>query len=229
MILRALFVAIAAGLLAGMVISLVQMLKVTPVIHAAEVYETAAPGGAATHEHSDGSLHQHQGAEAWGPQDGIERISYTWMTNMLVGVGYGLLLMAGFVLSGRKIDARQGLLWGLGGFLVFALSPAVLLPPEVPGAVAAPLPMRQLLWFGVVVSTAAGLALVAFNRAKAMKALGVALIVLPLAIPTPHGEGTGSVPPELAAQFVVVSLAAAAIFWACLGSLSGALYRRYVS
>ncbi len=229
MILRALFVAIAAGILAGAAISLVQMVKVTPVIHAAEFYENAAPASdtATGHEHDDGNVHDN--GEGWAPSDGIERLFYTWMANMLIGVGYGLLLIAGFVLSGRKIDARQGLFWGLAGFLVFALSPAVLLPPEVPGAVAAPLPLRQLMWFGVVISTASGLALLAFNRSKPLKTLGVALIVLPLLVPTPHSEGTGSVPPELAAQFVVVSLGAAVIFWACLGSLSGALYQRYVS
>ena len=200
-------------------------------IHAAELYESAAPaaesGAAAGHTHDDGSVHDH--GEGWAPSDGIERLSYTWMANMLIGVGYGLLLMAAIVLSGRKIDARQGLFWGLAGFLVFALSPAVMLPPEIPGAAAAPLPLRQLLWVGVVVSTASGLALLAFNRRRPLKALGVALIVLPLLVPTPHGEGTGSATPELAAQFVAVSLGAAAIFWACLGSLSGALYQRYVN
>ena len=155
-------------------------------------------------------------------------MAFTWMANILTGVAYGLLLVAGFALSGRKVDLRQGLLWGLAGFVVFALWPAVLLPPEVPGAVTAPLAVRQLLWFAVVVSTAFGIALLVFNRSKALKALGAILIVLPLALPSPQGEGSGSVPPELSAQFVVVSLGAAALFWALLGSLTGALYKRYV-
>ena len=216
MIARVLAVAIAAGLIAGLFASLIQSYKVFPLIQQAETYEVAAAEG------------DHQGAAAWGPGDGLERTAYSWLTNSLTGVAYGLLLVAGFLLCRRDIDWRKGVLWGLGGFAAFALAPAVVLPPEAPGAVAASIPLRQGLWALIAVATAGGLALVAFAKPWALRLLGLVLILAPLAISTPHGEGVGNVPPELSAQFVTASLGAAALFWVILGGLSGHFYRRFL-
>ena len=216
MIARVLAVAIAAGLIAGLFASLIQSYKVFPLIQQAETYEVAAAEG------------DHQGAAAWAPSDGLERTAYSWLTNSLTGVAYGLLLVAGFRLCRRDIDWRKGVLWGLGGFAAFALAPAVVLPPEAPGAVAASIPLRQGLWALIAVATAGGLALVAFAKPWALRLLGLVLILAPLAISTPHGEGVGNVPPELSAQFVTASLGAAALFWVILGGLSGHFYRRFL-
>jgi cobalt transporter subunit CbtA len=216
MIARVLAVAIAAGLIAGLFASLIQSYKVFPLIQQAETYEVAAAEG------------DHQGAAAWAPSDGLERTAYSWLTNSLTGVAYGLLLVAGFLLCRRDIDWRKGVLWGLGGFAAFALAPAVVLPPEAPGAVAASVPLRQGLWALIAVATAGGLALVVFAKPWALRLLGLVLILAPLAISTPHGEGVGNVPPELSAQFVTASLGAAALFWVTLGGLSGHFYRRFL-
>ena len=216
MIARVLAVAIAAGLIAGLFASLIQSYKVFPLIQQAETYEVAAAEG------------DHQGAAAWAPSDGLERTAYSWLTNSLTGVAYGLLLVAGFLLCRRDIDWRKGVLWGLGGFAAFALAPAVVLPPEAPGAVAASVPLRQGLWALIAVTTAGGLALVAFAKPWGLRLLGLVLILAPLAISTPHGEGIGNLPPELSAQFVTASLGAAALFWVILGGLSGHFYRRFL-
>lgn len=216
MIARVLAVAIAAGLIAGLFASLIQSYKVFPLIQQAETYEVAAAEG------------DPQGAAAWGPSDGLERTAYSWLANSLTGVAYGLLLVAGFLLCRRDIDWRKGVLWGLGGFAAFALAPAVVLPPEAPGAVAASMPLRQGLWALIAVATAGGLALVVFAKPWGLRLLGLVLILAPLAISTPHGEGIGNVPPELSAQFVTASLGAAALFWVTLGGLSGHFYRRFL-
>jgi cobalt transporter subunit CbtA len=232
MIARVLAVAIAAGLIAGLFASLIQSYKVFPLIQQAETYEVAAAegghqdAGAGDQDHAAADGH-HDGT-AWGPSDGFERAAYTWLANSLTGVAYGLLLVAGFLLCRRDIDWRKGVLWGLGGFAAFALAPAVVLPPEVPGAAAAAVPLRQGLWALVAVATAGGLALVVFAKPWALRLLGLALILAPLAISTPHGEGVGTVPPELSAQFVTASLGAAALFWVALGGLSGHFYRRFL-
>ena len=144
----------------------------------------------------------------------------------LTAVGFAFLLVGAFVVSRAKVDLRKGIIWGLGGFASFALAPASLLPPEVPGAAAAALELRQAIWFGVALSTAAGLALFAFANHLALRSLGAALIVLPLLFEAPHGAGAGTVPPELAAQFVAMSLTSAAVFWVLLGAISGYLYDR---
>jgi cobalt transporter subunit CbtA len=236
MIARVLIVALLAGLVAGLAAAAVQLHKVTPLILAAETYEGSDAGagghshGEADHDHETGAPdHDAHDHGAWAPDDGLERNAFTILANVLIGIGWALLLVGGFVLSRRRIDWRSGLLWGLGGFAAFALLPAIVLPPEVPGAVAAPLATRQALWFGVALSGAAGLAFLAFGRAVPVKVLGAVLVVAPLFIATPHGEGHGSVPPELAAQFVTASLGMAAVFWVVLGGLSGLFYKRFVA
>jgi cobalt transporter subunit CbtA len=194
------------------------MLQVVPLILEAEVFEVA--------DHSEAAVDE----ATWSPEDGVERTTYTVLTNLLVGAGFGLLLVGAFVLvemGGRSIDAFRGLLWGLAGFLVFALVPSVGLPPELPGTVAAELPARQLWWTGTAVATALGLGLVAFGRAPWMKALALPIIALPHLIGAPQpSEHGGSAPPELAREFVIASLATTGLFWIALGTTSGWLYRR---
>ena len=218
MLARTLMVALLAGILAGALASATQMVRVVPLILEAEVFEVA--------DHSE-----HIADEmTWSPEDGLERTTYTLMVNLLIGVGFGLLLVGTFVLAemaGRSIDAFRGLLWGLAGFLVFALMPSVGLPPELPGTVAAKLSARQLWWIGTAVATALGLGLVAFGRAPWMKALALPIIALPHLIGAPQpSEHGGTAPPEIAREFVTASLATTGLFWIALGTTSGWLYRR---
>jgi cobalt transporter subunit CbtA len=215
MVLRALLVAVAAGLIAGLAVSLLHSYKLTPLIHAAETYETGA--AAADHDHED---------EAWSPSDGLERIGFAWLANLLTGVGFALLLVAGFVLSGRTVNARNGLIWGMAGFAAFVLAPALQMPPELPGAAAIDVTIRQAAWLGIAVATAAGMALIAFTGRPWLKAAGVAVIIAPQLFSLPHGDGVGLAPPEMAAEFAILSVAAGALFWAVLGTVAGYLYGR---
>lgn len=208
MIGRLLLVSLIAGAAAGALATIVQALVLTPMILEAEHYES---GAAHAHAH---------GAEAG-------RFLFTALANLIVGVGFALLLNAAATLRGGALDARRGVLWGLAGFAAFSLAPALGLPPELPGAEAAELGSRQLWWLGAAAATAAGLALLVFGRGWALKAAGVAVIALPhlIGAPTPEKLG-GTAPPELAAHFAVASLAAAALFWAALGGVSGLLRQR---
>ncbi len=157
MIARALLVAILAGLTAGLFVTAVQMVRVTPLILEAEIYESGAAhdqatgaGGAA-----DAAAAAATADEPWAPDDGFERTVYTLLANILTGVGFGLLLAAVFTLRGRPVGWREGVLWGLGGFAVFALAPAVGLPPELPGTAAADLIERQIWWAAPIRSQSA--------------------------------------------------------------------------
>ncbi len=213
------FSALLAGLIAGLFLSGVQALKVTPLILEAETYEAAAETAAAAPHEDDG--------EAWAPDDGLERVAYTVLANVLAAVGFGLLITAGFAIRGG-IDWRKGLLWGLGGFAAVHLAPALGLPPEVPGAVAAELLERQAWWLATVALTAGGLALLVFARRMPWRLVGVALIVLPHAVGAPHPEAYGgAVPAELAAAFVAASLVANALFWLVLGAAAGFFFPRF--
>jgi len=218
MLARTLTVALLAGVLAGALVSAAQMVRVVPLILEAEVYEVV--------DHSE-----HSADEAnRSPEDGVERTAYTVMANLLVGVGFGLLLVGAFVLAetaGRPIDTLRGLLWGLAGFLVFALIPAIDLPPELPGTAAAELPARQLWWIGTAGATALGLGLIAFGRPPWVQVLALPLMVLPHLVGAPQpSEHGGSAPAELTREFVIASLATTGLFWITLGTTCGWLYRR---
>lgn len=234
---RILTAGLLAGLVAGLAFTAVQQLKVEPLILAAEVYEEAeavAPpahthdGAVSAHDHG-AAAHSHDAA-AWSPADGFERIAYTVMANILAGIGYGCILVAGMVFAGRKLDWRRGLLWGLGGFAAFAFAPALGLPPELPGMAAADLAGRQLWWIATALATAAGLGLIVFAPVKVRAAAvigGIVLIVLPHLIGAPHHAAeSGALPAELAARFAVASLIAQAAFWAALSAVAGHLLGR---
>ena len=145
----------------------------------------------------------------------------------MAAIGFGLLLGAGFALSGGAVGWRRGLLWGAAGFAIFALAPALGLPPELPGAEAAPLAARQGWWLATVLATGGGLALLVFDRRLALKGLAIVLIVLPhlLGAPQPEQHG-GLAPAELARAFVAASLFTSALLWLVLGAVSGLAFER---
>jgi cobalt transporter subunit CbtA len=207
--------ALVAGLIAGAVVALAHAVGTTPLILEAETYEATA----ATEPGHD---------EAWAPAEGLERLAYTAGADLVAGVGFAFLLVATFALRGRAVGWRDGLLWGLAGFAVFGALPALGLPPEVPGTVAAPLAERQAWWFATVVASAIGLAALAFGRGWIWKTVGVVLIVLPHAIGAPAPEEHGGLAPkELAHAYIAVSLATTAIFWLVLGAVAGVAYDRF--
>ena len=111
---RVFLAAILGGAVAGCVLALGHQFLVVPMILEAESYETAS-GDGHDHAHPD---------EAWAPQDGVERTTYTVLTSVLTAMGFALLLTACYALR-RQVTWRQGLLWGLGGFAAFHVAPAV--------------------------------------------------------------------------------------------------------
>lgn len=209
-----------AGLLAGLLLTIVQQLQIAPLIHNAERYEYAANNQAS----SPSDEHSH---EDWQPQPGIERSLYTGGANIVMAVGFALLLGSVTTLRGALLNWRSGLLWGAAGYTVFFIAPILSLPPELPGAQTAELATRQLWWVIAAACTAAGLALAVFGRGWAIKLLAVPLLAAPHLIGAPQPEGHGGTPPaELARAFVAASIIANAIFWLALGGLFGFFQRR---
>ena len=216
-----------SGLLAALLLTLLQSFWVAPLILQAETYENAAPA-AEHHDHDAGTApHEHEhSAEAWAPEDGWQRVLSTTGGNLVVAVGFALVLAALYSLRepGR---VSTGALWGLAGFAVFCLAPTLGLPPELPGTAAADLGQRQTWWVGTAAATAAGLALLVFARHWLFKVLGVALLVIPHVIGAPQPSVHESLAPEaLEAQFKIASWLTNAAFWLALGLLSAWLYRR---
>ena len=198
------------------------VVRLTPLILAAESFEAGQPASA--HEHGDGHDHDHGG---WHPADGWQRSLATAVTTMMAGAAFAAVLAGISLLSGIPITRRNGMVWGLCGFLAVTLAPAMGLPPELPGMAAGELGMRQVWWVATVALTAAGIFLIASRGEAWAVALALALIALPHMVGAPppvHGES--AVPAELAARFAANGIAANAVFWLLIGQfLSLALNR----
>ena len=213
-----------SGLLAALLLTLLQSFWVAPLILQAETYESSAP--AAHHEHgSEVPAHEHS-AEAWSPEDGWQRVLATTGGNLVVAVGFALVLAALYSLR-APTRASTGALWGLAGFAVFCLAPTLGLPPELPGTAAADLGQRQAWWVGTASATALGLALLVFARHGLLKVLGAVLLVIPHVLGAPQPEVHQSLAPQaLETQFKLASWLTNAAFWLALGLLSAWLFRR---
>ena len=220
---RLFFVALIAGLAAGLVVSVIHAVKLWPMIAQAEVFEAAAP-------HAE---HGGDGQE-WTPE-GLMRPALSVLFNIAAGIGFGLILNAVIRLrtlaAGQELTPAQGVLWGLAGFAAFTLAPAIGLPPELPGMDSGDVLHRQLWWVAAVLCSAAALALWVF-RSGSWRFVAVMLALIPHLAHVPHGDmhgqaHGGGVPPELAAHFVAASLAASAVFWVVLGGVSGWAQQRW--
>lgn len=236
-----LLLAAAAGVLVAVAMTLLQFFATIPLILEAEIYENAAPAGplaeADGHAH-DGAAgavaltdaHDHGEEEEWAPAEGFQRMGLSAVANVVTAVGFGLLLVAASEFAGGLRSWRQGMVWGLAGFVVFTVAPGLGLPPELPGMPAAELGPRQVWWVGAVLATAAGLALIAYGRGPALGFLGAALLVIPhiIGAPQPASHETG-VPAELHHRFVVAVTITNLVFWLLLGYAVTALRPRFAA
>src|SRR5205814_607984 len=159
------FSAVVSGLIAGGAITVAQQFSTVPLILKAETYEhdeaegkpaAAAPTapGASAHDHSshDHAAHQHDAA-AWKPAEGMQRHAFTAAANVLTAIGFALLLAGIYALRGGSVSWRDGLLWGLSGFVIFTMAPGLGLPPELPGVPTTSLAPRQAWWIATAVAT----------------------------------------------------------------------------
>ena len=223
MLVRVLLAAIFAGVLAGVFATAVQAYRVGPLILEAETYEVSEES-AHSHDVQEGvnKMAEHDHDEAFAPEDGFERIFYTGLSNVVVGVAFSLIVTAAILITNQAINIQSGLVWGACGFAVFVLAPNFGLPPELPGMQGGDLHQRQLWWLATVILTASGLALFAFKRGWLWMVLGVVFIVAPhmYGAPQPLSHDT-SVPANLAAEFAVATIVASALFWLFLGSMLG--------
>lgn len=214
------------GLLAALLLTLLQSFWVAPLILQAESFEKAPPAAEVVHEHAAGAAAHSHDAQAWEPEDGWQRVLSTTGGNLVVAVGFALML-AGLYTLRAPTRTAQGLLWGLAGYATFVLAPTLGLPPELPGTAAADLTLRQTWWIGTAASTAAALALIVFGRNWLLKGLGLAILALPHVIGAPQPEVHSMLAPEaLEAQFKIASQLTNVAFWLALGLISAWLFRR---
>jgi cobalt transporter subunit CbtA len=233
--------AVVAGFAVGAAITVVQQFGTVPLILKAEAYEKAAvhrhatdsagapsePANAAGHDHAaPANAEDEHGTEAWEPRDGLERNAFTAGANVLTAIGFALIMASLFAIRGGGADQRiswhQGLVWGLAGFVVFAIANGIGLPPELPGVPAAPLLARQIWWIMAALATAGGLSLIFLRQTAPAAIAGLILIILPHLIGAPELENVQTnVPTSLSHQFAVVVTLTSLVFWSMLGGVTG--------
>ena len=132
MITRVLAVGLLAGLVAGLSVAVLQKFTTTPIILAAEVYEEADeakaqraslkfdPYGVAAearlilvHDHSENGAGEGP-QEEWEPHDGLERTLYASTATIATAIGFALMILAGMLVAGDRIDERRAMAWAAG-------------------------------------------------------------------------------------------------------------------
>lgn len=268
---RLIWSSLAVALVVGTVQTGVQRWQAAPLILAAEVYEeqksevpapvTAPAQAAAIHSHAPGTgnhehpqagvqqpvqaveaAHDHADAKEWEPENGAQRIGWTWVANALHAFSMALLVFAmmGIWRYQRGTALAALPLAGLvaaAGWLSFHLWPTLGLPAEVPGMEAAPLHTRQLWSVLAVGSAAAACALLGFAKGNWRWPAAVVLLALPFAVGAPHLQGdplAGYSPDAHAAleqllkQFFWATTWVALSFWVCMGVACGLGFQRWL-
>lgn len=229
--------ALGVALVTGLFLSALQTLAVTPIIYAAEVFEVAQPEVVTAQ--NDGHTHSHD-SHAWSPRDGIERISFTVLSNVLSAFGFAMILLTCMVIARDKaqlnISWLRGLAWGLTGYLTFFVVPALGLPPEIPSMETAAISGRQSWWVLAVVSTGIGIASLVFSSGIA-KVTAIIFIAAPWVVGAPQPELHGFVHPDVQAvatleglqsQFIYATAMVNGLFWVTLGGVTGYAAKRFI-
>jgi len=216
MLRRIVVAAAIAGFLAGLLLTAGQQFRITALIRTAEVLESAGMS-------AQGHEHRGESTKAWRPHDDRQRLIATTVANVILAVGYSLLLSAGLTLR-RQSGWLPGLGWGMAGFVVFFAAPAMGLPPDLPGAPTAALSDRVTWWCFTVACTGAAFWLVFFGTHRRWRLLGLTLLVIPHFFGAPEAglheaDATCDRMHEFAVQATFVNLA----FWLLLGVVTGAL------
>ncbi len=210
---RVIFAAVLIGSVAGVIVTLLHQSLTVPLILHAESFET---------------LHVHGTSPetVWHPHSLRERRVATAISDVLTGIGFALVLMAVWQFRDERPDWRQGLAWGVGGFLAMTVAPSLGLPAELPGTAAAALRERQLWWIATAVLTAVGLAVACFARPWWLRILALASLALPHLVGAPQPLDAASVAPrELLQAFQQSVLLCNFLFWVVLGVGASYCYR----
>lgn len=228
---RLILCALFAGLITGLILSVIHLFTVTPLIQAAEHYEIAEASDHGSHEHGD---------VTWSPEEGAERTFYTFASSVSGAIGFAAILlglMSQLQLQGiTKLSPVKGALWGLAGFIAFFAAPGIGLPPEIPGVEAVTVEHRQAWWLLTVIAVAIGICILAFSPLK-FKAAGLISIALPYVIGAPQVDGVEFVHPDPAAieallelhqQFIVASSISNLCFWLVLGVACAIVLNKWV-
>jgi cobalt transporter subunit CbtA len=217
---RVLAVGLLAGLVAGLAIAALQHVTTTPLIKAAEVYETAQP------HHQESA--QSPVSAGWEPAEGFERTAATSVATIATSVGYAFILLALLLAAKEPIEPKRAMAWGVCAFLSTGIATGLGLAPQLPGAAETDLVARQIWWTSTAALTSGGLYALLRIDTTVAKLAGVAMVMAPHLVGAPHPAAPEStVPAELAARFAAASLALHALTWILAAALVGLFWRLF--
>lgn len=228
MLRRLLLSALIAGLLGGLVATIAQAALVWPLIEKAEALEAARASAAQPGAQGQPRASDH----AHAARPSVPSWFTAGLANIVVGVGFALLLAGGLLLARSAGGMARGAAWGCGGFLAFVAAPALVLPVLPPGVEAGDLGTRQLIWVATALATASGLMLATLARRPWLRGCGVAMIAAPHALVGVAFAGIGALPPmdgetaALRGRYLHALFLAAGLFWLTLGASGGAIWAR---
>jgi len=217
--------AMAAGLLAAVLISMVEVFTTTPMILAAETIENSP---AVAHDSAKtATVHVHD-VNAWTPKNGLERFLFTVLANTVTSIAFSLLVIVGLTMGERKADLSKGILLALAGFTAFTLAPVMGLPPELPGSPTSDLQLRQIWWACTVALTLGGLYCIFIPEAAPIKLLGVILLIAPHVWGAPHPATHDSeISAIMSAHFAASSIVVSALLWGLIGFFAPLFHKHF--
>jgi cobalt transporter subunit CbtA len=244
---RLIWAALATAVVVGSVQTGVQRWQAAPLILAAETYEAQKaeapkPVAPAAHVHAAAAApHEHGAAKEWEPENGFERIGWTWVANSLHAFSMALLVFAvmGVCLwRGVALRSVPLALWtAAAGWLVFHFWPSLGLHAEIPGMDAARLGSRQGWWLLAAVSAALACASIVGLRSHLRWVAAAAWLALPYVVGAPQisadplagfGPEAQTALRQLGTQFIWATTGVALSFWASMGIVGGLAFQRWV-
>ena len=158
------------------------------------------------------------------------RDSLSIIFTMLIYAGYSLVTVSAMALAeqrGNVLSTKQGIIWGIAGFIAVHFAPGFTLAPEVPGVAAADVYARQIWWFATVASAVAALWFIAFGSGMVTYGIAVLLLLAPHMIGAPEPDTfTGPVPTELGALYAARAFGVGMAAWVLLGIFSAYFWQR---
>lgn len=239
-----------AGLIAGTILGILLLRFSVPLITAAERYEATQSTVAPADRHSAAAEAANSDTHEDSPGAGGTRNLSTLAGSIILSTIYGLLLAVIFNLtahSARINPLLRGLAFGLSGFAIVFLVPALALPPSPPGVeFAVGSGVRQLWWLAIVALGSGGIVAYRFilggnslpttkrQASRASKhALGLAVlgvfIAIPFLIGPPNIVAHSVTPASLVREFRLTSGLIMLAFWSTLGLAIGGAYIYLVS
>jgi cobalt transporter subunit CbtA len=175
---------ILVGLITGLIISIISIFILYPIIHEAELIESALNTQIDHHIDTSEHLnaHSHEDAKNDDTLNYFQNRNFiTVFVNICVTAGYAFIIIGLTNLLKININFKNSILIGLVGFLCFYLLPSIALIPQLPGTeYSLTLEYRQIIWLSIVSLSLIGFVITYIIPKIFFKFFGILLVVLPL-------------------------------------------------